>query len=96
LYEFSTIEDIIQLSEVLYSLGLSGGKLFSFENSFYLLFEETDAGKLDVETFYALLAEYGNPSTRTIYRLLEYGKVLINENAIKQIFSFFSNKKASH
>jgi len=96
LYEFSTIEDVIQLSEVLYSLGISGGKLFSFENSFYLLFEDTDAGKLDIETFYAFLAEYGNPSTRTIYRLLEYGKVLINENAIKQIVSYFSNKKASH
>ena len=35
--------------------------------------------------FIAILAEYGNPSTATIYRIMEYGKELMDVNAIEQI-----------
>jgi len=96
LYEFSTLDDLILLSEKLVSCDVSGGRLFSFENTFYIKFEEHELGRLDRETFYAILAEYGNPSTRTIYRIIEYGKELISENAIKQLHFYFVEKKTSH
>lgn len=95
LYEFSTLDDLILLSEKLVSCDVSGGRLFSFENTFYIKFEEHELGRLDRETFYAILAEYGNPSTRTIYRIIEYGKELMSENAIKQLHFYFVEQKTS-
>jgi adapter protein MecA 1/2 len=89
------LDDLILLSEKLISCNVSGGRLFSFEDTFYLKFEENEIGRLDRETFYALLAEYGNPSTRTIYRIIEYGKELLSENAIQQLHFYFVEKKTS-
>ena len=43
--------------------------------------------------FIAILAEYGNPSTATIYRLMEYGKKLMASQAIEQIHNYFVKTK---
>ena len=43
--------------------------------------------------FIAILAEYGNPSTATIYRLIEYGKELMASQAIEQIHNYFVKNK---
>ena len=42
---------------------------------------------------HAILAEYGNPSTATIYRLMEYGKELMASQAIEQIHNYFVKKQ---
>jgi adapter protein MecA 1/2 len=88
LYEFASFEDVISLAERLYPLGVTGGKLYSFQNRFYLLLEEH--GEVSNETLIAVLAEFGNSATITIYRLMEYGKELMSENAIEQLHRFFA------
>ncbi|MEH7457782.1 adaptor protein [Bacillus pseudomycoides] len=91
LYEFATLEDVINLSNRLYNLGVTGGKLYTWDGRFYLwMEEETQLLKAD---FIAILAEYGNPSTVTIYRIMEYGKELMDSQAIQQIHHYFILKQ---
>ncbi|MBO9128269.1 genetic competence negative regulator [Bacillus sp. 165] len=92
LYEFANFEDIISLAQYLYPLGIIGGRLYSFQNGFYLLLNEESAN-LSNETLIAILAEYGSSATITIYRLMEYGKELMREDAITQLYHHFVAKK---
>jgi len=87
-YEFATFEDVIALSKRLYPLGIYGGSLYSYNNRFYVKFEDEDV-KINFDTFIALLAEFGNPSTITSHRVNEYGKELMKNDAIKNIHSTF-------
>jgi adapter protein MecA 1/2 len=89
-YEFRTFEDVIQLTSRLFPLDILGGILYSFENQFYLLFE--DELLTNSEDFISILAEFGNPATITKYRVNEYGKILMQSNAIKDIYNYFISK----
>lgn len=91
LYEFASFEDVISLAERLYPLGVENGKLYSFQNHFYLLLEES-ATSLSHENLIAILAEFGNSATITIYRLMEYGKELMEERALAQLHHYFVAK----
>ena len=91
LYEFASFEDVISLAERLYPLGVENGKLYSFQNHFYLLLEES-ATSLSHENLIAILAEFGNSATITIYRLMEYGKELMAERALAQLYHYFVAK----
>ncbi|MEN1935426.1 genetic competence negative regulator [Paenibacillus sp. 102] len=91
LYEFATLEDVITLASRLYNLGVTGGKLYTWDERFYLWMEEEPALlKADI---IAILAEYGNSSTVTIYRIMEYGKELMDAQAIQQIYKYFILKQ---
>ncbi|MDM5154113.1 genetic competence negative regulator [Bacillus sp. DX1.1] len=91
LYEFATFEDVITLANRLYNLGVTGGKLYAWDGRFYLwLEEETPLLKADI---IAILAEFGNSSTVTIYRIMEYGKELMDSQAIQQIYHYFVSKQ---
>lgn len=91
LYEFASFEDLISLAGRLYLLNMTGGKLYSFQNRFYLLLEE-DTTSISKENLIAILAEYGNSATITIYRLMEYGKELMKKQAIEQVYRHFIAK----
>ena len=95
LYEFATLDDVINLSNRLYNLGVTGGKLYTWDERFYLWVEEEEQIQLLKADFIAILAEYGNPSTATIYRIMEYGKELMDVNAIEQIHNYFVKNKTS-
>lgn len=84
-YEFHSFEDVIQLSIRLHYLNVKGGKLYSFQDKFFLLFDENENN----DDFIAILSEYGNPSTTTTHLVHEYGKLLMQENTIDQIFGYF-------
>jgi adapter protein MecA 1/2 len=89
IYEFKNIEDVISLSPRLISFGVSTGCLLYFEDHYFLTFEEKDLFGVDMDAFIALLSEFGNPSTITIFRLIEYAKEIIGNNAIEQIYKTF-------
>lgn len=92
LYEFTSLEDVIALAGRLYSLGVTDGKLYTWQNRFYLWLEE-DSTTLLKENMIAILAEFGSPSTITIYRMMEYGKELMANEAIEQIYKYFIIKE---
>ncbi|MBD1378640.1 genetic competence negative regulator [Metabacillus arenae] len=86
-YEFASFEDLIQLSHHLHSLGITGGAVHSYQNLYYLEMEKIQS--IPVDDMVAILAEYGNPTHLTIYRLHEYGKVIFSDQAIEKIKSYF-------
>ncbi|MDM5187779.1 genetic competence negative regulator [Bacillus sp. DX4.1] len=91
LYEFAIFEDVITLANRLYNLGVTDGKLYAWDGRFYLWLEdETPLLKADI---IAILAEFGNSSTVTIYRIMEYGKELMDSQAIRQIYHYFVSKQ---
>ncbi|WEG11399.1 genetic competence negative regulator [Pullulanibacillus sp. KACC 23026] len=89
LYRFNDIEEVISLAEKLTMMGESGGRLFVYEKCYYLEFTPDDI-QSDEETFVAVLAEYGTPSTLTHHRLEEYGQELLGRQAIKQLCMYFN------
>ncbi|HHY71645.1 MAG TPA: genetic competence negative regulator [Bacillus bacterium] len=91
-YEFQSLEDIISLSSRLHVLGIDGGKLYSFQKHFYLELQEEELNGQTTENIIAILSEFGTPATITIYRVIEYGKELMKDQAIEQIYNYFINK----
>lgn len=91
-YEFHTFEDVIQLATRLYQLNIFGGKLYSHSNYFYLLLEQEE-NLINIENLIAILAEFGNSATITKYRVHEYGKVLFEKDALKEIYKYFIRKE---
>jgi adapter protein MecA 1/2 len=88
-YEFSSLEDVILLAKRLHTLKIEGGRLYSFNQRFYLKFDEEEVKELDLDLFIAILAEFGNSSTITSYRVIEYGKQLMEKEAIKELCRYF-------
>ncbi|MCL1631849.1 genetic competence negative regulator [Sporolactobacillus sp. CPB3-1] len=90
LYQFEQLDDVVALTETLYHLGVRTGSLYLFEKKYYLRFDEDHLNStIDLDTLIAILAEYGNTSTITIYRLEEYGKCLMKNNAISDLYQYF-------
>lgn len=90
LYQFDCFEDIITLTRSLHDLGVGGGSLYLLNNRYYLHFGEDElSGSTDQETLISLLAEFGDTSTMTIYRLDEHGKCLMKDHAVSDIFRYF-------
>lgn len=87
LYEFECFEDVIDLSKRLMALNITGGSLFSMNNCYYLLLDDLDAISLDRTA--SLLSEYGEASIMSPYYLMEYGKKIIEKNAVKTLLYFF-------
>jgi adapter protein MecA 1/2 len=87
LFQFESIEDIIDLSHRLTSLQVSGGSLFSYNNRYYLLMNNLDPSL--VEKIAAYLSEYGNPSILSTHVLAEYGNQIIKDNAVETILKYF-------
>lgn len=87
LYEFESFEDIIGLSKRLSSLNIRGGSLYSLNNRYYLLMNDIESDNIDKVA--ALLSEYGNPSILSRHILAEYGKRIIENNAVEIILQHF-------
>ncbi|MGA9287567.1 MAG: genetic competence negative regulator [Anaerobacillus sp.] len=88
-YEFKSFEDVIGLSKRLINVGIQGGTLYSFQQYFYLKFDEEEFADFELDSLVALLAEFGNPSTITSYRVIEYGKTLMESTAVEQLNHYF-------
>jgi adapter protein MecA 1/2 len=87
LYEFESIEEIIDLSKRFSQMKLFGGTLYSYNNYYYLLMENFSS--LDIDKIIAVLSEYGNVSILSPHVLEEYGIKIINNNAVDTISHFF-------
>jgi adapter protein MecA 1/2 len=87
LYEFENIEDFISLSKRLISMNICGGNLYSLNNRYYLFMNHLEGSKF--EKIAPILSEYGNASIISPYVLFEYGKKIIENNAVETIHHFF-------
>jgi adapter protein MecA 1/2 len=87
IFEFASIEEVIQLSIRFLSMKVTGGSLYSMNGTYYLLFEEVVP--TEVNKIISVLAEYGDPSLLSIHRLLEYGNLIVKNKAIETIVKHF-------
>lgn len=80
LYTFTDLEDVIQLSYSLKSIGTWRTTLYRYENHYYLLIDHVQEKQYDAVI--SLAAEYGSVSTLTLFRIQEYGKLVIADEAV--------------
>lgn len=90
IYEFESFEAIIQLSNYLYRQNIHDGMIIHYQNRYFLLLN--DEQPVDIDNLVSILAEFGSPSTLTVHRLKEYGKVIIKDKALKEIYQHFWEK----
>lgn len=87
LYEFESFEDIIGLSKRLSSINICGGSLYSSNNRYYLFMDKLD--EINNDKAATLFSEYGNASILSPHMLAEYGKHILDNNAVETILHFF-------
>ncbi|KMJ59784.1 adaptor protein [Bacillus sp. LL01] len=90
-FVFESFDHLIDLAKRLQSFHIQGGSIFSHDQMFYLLLLEDDLDiRMNMDTLIALLSEYGTPSTMTTHRVEEYGKKLMEHNAMEQLNKYFN------
>lgn len=87
LYAFSDFEDVIQLCYSFKSIGIKHSSLYRFNDNYYLLIDRVQEGQYDAVI--SLSAEYGSVSTLTLYRVQEYGKLIVSDEAIRILTNYF-------
>jgi len=89
LYVFEDFEDIVQVCIVLKNNNFIPHSTIYFYNDFYYLhIYNLEAEKYEVAT--SLVAEFGFVSTMSLFYLAEYGKKIMEKNAIFDINHFFN------
>ncbi|MCZ0755959.1 adaptor protein MecA [Anoxybacillus sp. J5B_2022] len=89
---FKDIEDLIALAHRADFTHIKN-RLFQWEGRYYLYVEfDEEYTEAEVDNWLCLLFEYGNDSPITIYRLEEYGKEIIRENALATLANHFPLK----
>ena len=90
IFVFSEFEGIIQLASRMHGVE-ANTSLYSYENTYYLYltFDDEltdDKQKADVVS---LILEFGEPSTKTIHILEEYGNIVMESDVFTQIEKYF-------
>jgi adapter protein MecA 1/2 len=89
-YVFQDFEHLIELAHRVNAKLIEGGSAYAYNGRYYLVFEEIDLAKDEYNDFIALLSEYGEASTLTKHVLQEYGKVIVDSDAVKVLCRYFS------
>ncbi|GIO28477.1 genetic competence negative regulator [Ornithinibacillus bavariensis] len=90
IFSFDDFENVIRVTNYLNTLNVQGGQVFYMGNRYYMLLRRNDLNGNNKENIIALMSEFASPSIVTSYRLKEYGKVIINANAIQTIMETFN------
>ncbi|AND41266.1 MULTISPECIES: genetic competence negative regulator [Cytobacillus] len=88
LFEFQDFEDVIQMAAELNRVQIEEGSLYSYKEKYY--YHVTDIAAENVHRVIAILAEYGDSAFTSIHVIQEYGKVLIESQAVKELVKYFS------
>ncbi|MFB5194594.1 genetic competence negative regulator [Neobacillus sp. KR4-4] len=87
MYEFDEFEDIISLAKRLSTVNIFGGSLYVWNNRYYLIMDNLKSEK-NIKAA-CVLSEFGNASILSPYVLAEYGKRIIEQQAVETILHFF-------
>lgn len=90
IFSFDEFEDIIQVSSYLIASSIEGGQVYYLNDHYYMLLDDDDLLDKNREDIIAVMSEFSQPSIVTSHRLAEYGKVIYEANAVKQINQDFS------
>ncbi|MFV9510714.1 genetic competence negative regulator [Tepidibacillus sp. LV47] len=90
IFAFKDFEDVLSAAKTINPYLLYGGTLYYYKEHYILLIDPMDVRDNGIETFIALLSEYGEVSPISKAVLEEYGTVIIEEDAVKVLVSHFS------
>lgn len=92
IYQFDDIEDVINASIRAFphmEHTDQGGALYHYEGYYYLHFVEVLKPHVE-ERLAAILSEYGKTTTVSPYLMMEYGKTIQTEHAVKKLYDTFA------
>lgn len=89
IFSFIEFEDVIQAASSLSNHMIEGGQVYFMDHRYYMLLNDDDLNDKNKEDMIALMSEYSIPSIITSYRLREYGKIIFETNAVRQIIHTF-------
>jgi adapter protein MecA 1/2 len=88
-FVFQDFEDVIRAAHSLCEYTGIGGTLYHYKNRYHLFFEEEEVEEGVYDTIWSILHEYGELSSTTKAMLDEYGKRVMNGNAIETLTTHF-------
>ncbi|WP_100373496.1 adaptor protein MecA [Bacillus sp. FJAT-45037] len=90
---FNDFEDIISLSHNFFIADIEN-VLYHFEGRYYLhvVFDDEQYNEDEQDDMLSQMLEYGYETDLSIYRMQEYGKVIMSEDALKQLREHFPKK----
>ncbi|MGD8189167.1 genetic competence negative regulator [Brevibacillus ginsengisoli] len=89
LYSFRDFEHLVEASHRINSLLTNGGSIYFYQNKYYLVLEEVDMDQERYQKLIAILSEYGEATPTTIHMIEEYGKVVMEDDAVKELCKRF-------
>ncbi|MCM3738838.1 adaptor protein MecA [Oceanobacillus luteolus] len=89
IFLFDDIENLIHVASYLSPMGIENGQVYYLDNYYYMLFEEDDLSGVEKESIIAVMSEYSQSSILTSHRLKEYGKIIYENQAVKQLIDNF-------
>ncbi|TCS84115.1 genetic competence negative regulator [Tepidibacillus fermentans] len=90
IFAFKDFEDVLSAAKTINPYLMYGGTLYHYKEHYILIIDPIDVRDNGVETFIALLSEFGEVSPISKAVLEEYGTVIIEEDAVKVLVSHFS------
>ncbi|MFD2168738.1 adaptor protein MecA [Tumebacillus lipolyticus] len=88
-FVFQDLEDVISAAHSLQALQAVGGTLYHYKERYHLYFEEDEVGEEMYDMFWSVLHEYGELSPTTKAMLDEYGKRVMDGDAVQTITKHF-------
>jgi adapter protein MecA 1/2 len=90
-YLFHDFEDLLSMAKLINPILVDGGILFSYQNKWILQLEPVDMEEKDsrYQALIAVLSEFGEATSVTRAVLEEYGKIIIADDAVKVLCSYF-------
>ncbi|ASS75153.1 NDP-hexose 2,3-dehydratase [Tumebacillus algifaecis] len=88
-FVFQDLEDVIRVAHSLQAYEAVGGTLYHYKERYHLFFDEEEVGEDLYDTFWSILHEYGELSPTTKAMLDEYGKRVMDGNAVQTITQHF-------
>jgi len=88
-FVFRDFENLIPLAKLMreYEL-LVDSKLFAYDDSYYICLSDIEDEELQAN-MNSILLEYGEPSTKTLHLLEEYGTEVMSEDVFSQLLTYF-------
>ncbi|PWW05578.1 adapter protein MecA 1/2 [Paenibacillus cellulosilyticus] len=91
MYAFRDFEDVIAVAKQLSQSELTDdGRLFSYNGKYIMAIDPSSIDPSRHNALIALLAEFGEATSVTEAVLEEYGKVIMDEGAVRQLCQYFS------
>ncbi len=89
IYSFTELEFLIQISKRLSTFFSHKNTSFYYKNKYYLVLDSEELEEIELQKIIANMSEFGEASTITLEMLQEYGKLIVEHDAIQTFSKYF-------